>query len=51
MLRLPLLLPGGDLRLHVGSEMSAAADDTLTIGEPLGSVGRQCSIDIVVAGR
>ena len=29
--------------------MSAAADDTLTIGQPLGTVGRQCGIDIVVA--
>ena len=49
MLRLPLLLLGGDLRLHIGSEMSAAADDALTISQPLRAVGRQCGIDIVVA--
>ena len=49
MLRLPLLLLGGDLRLHVGSEMSAAADDTLTIGQPLGAVGRQRGIVVALA--
>src|ERR1700722_12719463 len=49
MLRLPLLLLGSDLCLHIGSEMSAAADDALTISQPLGAVGRQCGIDIVVA--
>ena len=31
--------------LHVGSEMPAAAGDALTIGQPLGSVGRQRGID------
>jgi hypothetical protein len=47
MLRLPPLR--GDLRLHIGSEMSAAPDDALTIRQPLSAVGRQCGIDIVVA--
>ena len=50
MSRLSLLLLGGDLCLHIGSEMSAPPNDTLAIGEPRGSVGHQCGIDIVVAG-
>jgi hypothetical protein len=49
MLRLPLLLLGSDLCLHTSSEMSSAADDALTISQPLGTVGRQRGIDIVVA--